>query len=256
MIAGKVVCTEEEGGHVRPINIFFTCTGSETWARDTGPGAGLLCASPAPRHWLDLKQQNGALGQPPLPAMEVPDLPACGPCAVTAEPPPTSPALQHPHHSLWSMRAGLKLGLRPDLQKGCLGSPGGQLGWAHQAALPVSRACGPPRGGGLGVGGRRYTTCTRPCSASLAASPFSRGSMKNSSSSIRIRPACKAKTKWFKFPEHSRPRMGSSKEGPRGPPTRRTGPEGSFPAPLLGRLELGHRGHRQGIPEVPSAELF
>lgn len=136
---------------MRPINIFFTCTGSETWARDTGPGAGLLCASPAPRHWLDLKQQNGALGQPPLPAMEVPDLPACGPCAVTAEPPPTSPALQHPHHSLWSMRAGLKLGLRPDLQKGCLGSPGGQLGLGSPSSLTcVQGLWSPQRRGSWG----------------------------------------------------------------------------------------------------------
>lgn len=113
-----------------------------------------------------------------------------------------TPALQHTHWGMRSVTAGLQLGL---------GNPGAWNNQRHQAALPVSRACGPPGGGGLVVGGRRYTTCTRPRSASSAASPFSRGSMKNSSSSIRIRPACRTKMRWFRFLEQSRPRMGNSK---------------------------------------------
>lgn len=116
-------------------------------------------------------------------------------------------------------KAGLSLSLGPGLQKGCLG-PQGRMSKAYHAAftlaaaLPISRACAPPREGSLGVDGRRYTMCTRPCSASFAASPFSSGSMKNSSSSMRIRPACRAKMRWFRFSEHSR--QGSSDGAPEG----------------------------------------
>lgn len=122
-----------------------------------------------------------------LSALEVPDLHTCDPRTLRAEVPT-------PTHSLCYVAT-----------KGNSASFGDQpcrrCAWEvicayHTArpparALPVSGGCGAPRGGSPGVGGRRYTTCTRPCSASLAASPFSRGSMKNSSSCIRIRPACR-----------------------------------------------------------------
>lgn len=135
--------------------------------------------------------------------------------------PEQRPLPLYPHCALWSTRAGISLSLRPDLQKGFLGP----IGWTSRAyhiacipaaVLPVSRACGTPREGSLEMDGRRYTTCTRPCSASFAASPFSRGSIKNSSSSIRIRPACRAKIRWFRFPEHNRQGGGATRRVPEG----------------------------------------
>lgn len=135
--------------------------------------------------------------------------------------PELKPLLQHPHYAVWSTRAGLSLGLGPGLQKGCLCHPGETSRAYHTAcppaaALPVSSACAPSREGSMGLDGRRYTTCTRPCSASFAASPFSKGSMKNSSPSIRIRPACRAKMRWFRFPEHNRQGGGIARRVPEG----------------------------------------
>lgn len=101
---------------------------------------------------------------------------------------------QHTYCAMWPTRGDSASAGDQACRRGAWVPQGRHPGLPHSPpsyrALPVSRGCGAPRGGSLGVGGRRYTTCTRPCSASLAASPLSRGSMKNSSSCIRIRPAC------------------------------------------------------------------